>query len=636
MAGQQSTILRQIDLAFNGGTVGGLSDSELVARFVARRGPAAEAAFAALVHRHGPMVHRVCRAIVRDHHAAQDASQATFLVLARKAGSLRVEKSLGPWLHGVACRVSAKARAAAARRQAHEARVAGMTPTLISDERRDDVAPLIHEEIARLPDRYRAPIILCDLEGHTYEEAARLLGRPVGTIKSRLARGREHLRGRLIRRGVSPTVVASPTFLSIESVRSTGWAASIDAMSRIAVQLASGRAAADLVPITVLVLMEASSKMMSLSRLKLAVATLVVGCGAFSLPVISGQPSPGEHGRSTGPDRSNLAFLHAETTASEPELDELIRTAERQLREGERAAVGRTLGRLNSLIETRRKDLRDELRSLDALYAPRWEKLRRRVSELPRKPSGNGISVPGVDLVPDSPAPQRAEARLDRILEEWHRRSAAHTSLDVRFTLRERSPTWGEDVSRAGRIVLTSEGRMRVDLDQSTGKTNDQERIIWGEDAVHQFISKSKTHIAWPIDAEDRGRLPAFLALPFCWNLSVEGMKSLFHVKLAADKSPETCVLVFIPLTKTGQETISKAIVELDLSTCLPKRYVLYLPDGKSTKEYSVTEVQYDPSHPEEFWRIPEALGWEVTRPPAILRWLSGHIKTDLVPRDGF
>ncbi len=294
MSGQRSTILRQIDLAFNVGTVGDLSDAELVERFVARRGPTAEAAFTVLVHRHGPMVHRVCRAIVRDHHAAQDASQATFLVLARKAGSLRVGKSLGPWLHGVACRVAAKAKAAAARRRTHETRVAGMTPTLVSDERRDEIGPIIHEEVARLPDRYRAPLILCDLEGHTYEEAARVLGRPIGTIKSRLARGREHLRGRMIRRGVAPVALASAGLLSAQPARSAAWAASIDALSRIAVQLAAGRATADLVPTTVLVLMEGALKMMSLSRLKLALATLLVGCGAV---LASGDLRPAEPGR---------------------------------------------------------------------------------------------------------------------------------------------------------------------------------------------------------------------------------------------------------------------------------------------------------------------------------------------------
>jgi RNA polymerase sigma factor (sigma-70 family) len=301
MPGPRSTILRQIDLAFNVGVVGGLSDAELVERFVARRGPTAEAAFAALVRRHGPMVHRVCRAIVRDHHDAQDASQATFLVLARKAGSLRVGESLGPWLHGVACRVAAKARAAAARRQAHEVRAARMTPTLVSGASRDEVGPIIHEEIARLPERYRVPLILCDLEGRTYEEAARMLGRPIGTIKSRLARGREHLRGRMIRRGVAPAVLASAEFLSAQSARSATWAASIEATSRIAAQLAAGRVAADLVPTTILVLMEGALKMTSLSRLKVAVATLLAGCGAFSIPVFCDQASPGEPGRIAGP-----------------------------------------------------------------------------------------------------------------------------------------------------------------------------------------------------------------------------------------------------------------------------------------------------------------------------------------------
>ncbi len=165
MPGQHGTILRHIDLAFNVGTVAGLTDRELVDRFMARRGPAAEAAFAALVRRHGPMVLRVCRGVLHNHHDAQDAFQATFLILARKAGSLQVANSLGPWLHGVAYRVARTSRAAAARRRVHESKAAGMTPTLVSDEARDDVGQIIHDEIARLPDRYRAPVVLCDLEG---------------------------------------------------------------------------------------------------------------------------------------------------------------------------------------------------------------------------------------------------------------------------------------------------------------------------------------------------------------------------------------------------------------------------------------------------------------------------------------
>ncbi len=339
-------------------------------------------------------------------------------------------------------------------------------------------------------------------------------------------------------------------------------------------------------------------------------------------------------------DRNNLAFLYAEPTVAAPELDELIRTAEGQLREGDREAVGRTLGRLNTLVDARRKGLQDALRSLDANYARRCDELKRRVSEMRPEPSGDAsprgdIPVPGVDLAPDPAAPQRAEARIDRILEEWHRRSAARASLDVRFALRERDSKWGEDAPGTGRIVLTSGGRMLVELDRGTGGAHDQERIIWGEDAVHQFFSKSKTHIVWPIAAENRGRLPAFVALPFCWKMNVEGLKLLFRVELVADEPTGTCLLRFTPLTRIGRETLSKAFVELDRSTYLPRRYVLISPNGKSTRDFRVTEVQCDPSHTEELWRIPDDRGWKVIGPvadQAVERWLLRLIKTEFVP----
>jgi RNA polymerase sigma factor (sigma-70 family) len=200
------TVIRHISTLFEVGVVGGLTDLQLLERFAARGGVGAEAAFAALVERHGPMVLRVCRAILRDDHAAEDAFQATFLVLARKAGSLWVRDSVGPWLHTVARRVAIHTREAADRRKAAEQRAAEMIGERRAKSDRDhEVAPILDEEISRLPDRYRKPVILCDLEGFSYEEAARHLGCAMGTLKSRLARAREQLRDRLIRRGVVPT-----------------------------------------------------------------------------------------------------------------------------------------------------------------------------------------------------------------------------------------------------------------------------------------------------------------------------------------------------------------------------------------------------------------------------------------------
>lgn len=205
VAGNTRKAIRgQIRTLFDLGTACGLTDGQLLERFATRRDEGAELAFAALVERHGPMVLRVCRGILRDEHEALDAFQATFLILARKGGSLWVRDSLGPWLHRVACSTAGRARGAAARRRDRERKAVEMAGTRSPDEDHDELAAVIHEEVDRLPERYRAAVVLCDLEGRTCEEAARHLGCPIGTLASRLARGRERLRDRLRRRGLDP------------------------------------------------------------------------------------------------------------------------------------------------------------------------------------------------------------------------------------------------------------------------------------------------------------------------------------------------------------------------------------------------------------------------------------------------
>lgn len=204
--GDNGDLLRALLCA---GTAAGLTDGQLLERFATRAGEASELAFAALVARHGPMVLRTCRAVLGDAHDAEDACQATFLILARQGASLWVRDSVGPWLHRVACRAAARARRAALRRQVVEQRAAALAMVCVTDaDGPDDLTGLVHEEVDRLPERFRVPIVLCDLEGRTHEEAARHLGCPVGTVKSRLARGRARLHARLSRRGVAPTVIA--------------------------------------------------------------------------------------------------------------------------------------------------------------------------------------------------------------------------------------------------------------------------------------------------------------------------------------------------------------------------------------------------------------------------------------------
>ena len=198
---------------FDEGTTLGLGPGELLGRFSADRD---EAAFAALVAYHGPMVLATCRRILPDHADADDAFQATFLVLARRAGSISDPGRLAPWLHGVARRVSVKARAVAARRRAVEGMRPGSTePPDPADAR--ELRSILDEELARLPTKYREPLVLCYLEGLTHDEAAGQLKWPVGTVRSRLAGGRDRLRSRLARRGYAPTALATLTPATLPS-----------------------------------------------------------------------------------------------------------------------------------------------------------------------------------------------------------------------------------------------------------------------------------------------------------------------------------------------------------------------------------------------------------------------------------
>ena len=196
-------VLAPLRTLFTRGTLVGLSEGLLLDRFITQRD---EAAFEAIVSRHGPMVLGVCRRLLDDPGDIEDAFQATFLVLVRRAGTLRDPELLANWLHGVAHRVAVRARANSFRRRLHERPV--HEEGAILDQPREDQTELrgvLDDELSRLPDRLRAVVVLCDLEGAPQEAAARQLGCPLGTIKSRLSRARQRLRGRLLLRGVTPS-----------------------------------------------------------------------------------------------------------------------------------------------------------------------------------------------------------------------------------------------------------------------------------------------------------------------------------------------------------------------------------------------------------------------------------------------
>lgn len=226
------TLIGQADMLFEFGTTTGLSDRELLLRFASRRDGSREAAFAALIARHGPMVLSVCRQLVGDRHLAEDAFQAVFFVLARKAPSLRDPDLLGRWLYGVAVRTARKAQVRLARQRKREggdrmsrpdSDPSSFDPNETVPQRDvtqaydpDEVAAL-HEELNRLPGKFSTPVVLCYFEGPTMDEAARRLRCPVGTIRSRIARARERLRDRLTLRGVASPAALLWAILSAES-----------------------------------------------------------------------------------------------------------------------------------------------------------------------------------------------------------------------------------------------------------------------------------------------------------------------------------------------------------------------------------------------------------------------------------
>jgi len=235
-----------------------------------------QASFAALVRRHGAMVLRVCRHVLRHEQDSEDAFQATYLVLARNASSIRKGEALASWLHGVAYRVAMRARRDATRRRTHERQAGAMSPTTSSgDVDWRDMQAVMDEEIQRLPEKYRSSFVLCFLEGMSQSEAARELGLKQGTIWSRLAQARKLLRQRLSRRGVSLSAVLGVAGLveGTEAVPPSLVASTV----RVVSQAVSGR----LISAKAAALAEGVSKPMFLTRLKTVTVLCLVAVGAI-------------------------------------------------------------------------------------------------------------------------------------------------------------------------------------------------------------------------------------------------------------------------------------------------------------------------------------------------------------------
>jgi RNA polymerase sigma factor (sigma-70 family) len=271
--------LRRVALAQDGA---GRTDGELLASFIDQKD---EAAFEALMRRHGPMVLAVCRRVVRHHHDAEDAFQATFLVLARKASSVKPRGMLANWLHGVAYRTAMKARTMAVKRQAREKQVTDTPePTATAQDHWHDLQPLIDQELLGLPENYRLPIVLCDLEGKTIKDATQQLGWPQGTLAGRLARGRKLLAKRLANRGVVLSAGSLAAIVAQNGVSAGVPASLMSSTVKAATLIAAGQSTlAGVVPAKVAALMEGVLRAMLLSKWKAAGAVLFLVLGGIVL-----------------------------------------------------------------------------------------------------------------------------------------------------------------------------------------------------------------------------------------------------------------------------------------------------------------------------------------------------------------
>ncbi len=291
--GRPGQLIGQLSRLLNEGE---LSDAALLQRFLRHD----QQAFALLVRRHAPLVWGVCRRILRNEHDAEDAFQATFLVLARKAAGIHTADSLGGWLHEVATRLALRLRAALARRRDVEARVPRAS-VVMPEETGEGLRALLDEELCRLPDKYRLPLVLCYLEGKTNAEAADALGWPVGSMSRRMGKARELLRRRLVRRGLALGTLAGLTPGGALS------ASVVEFINRIAEQgLVSFSSQAA-------ILAEGAMRLMFWQRIKwtmLVVLTLALGGGTL-LTVYSQQDKPPVEAPKTGWQKNTTHAIKA-------------------------------------------------------------------------------------------------------------------------------------------------------------------------------------------------------------------------------------------------------------------------------------------------------------------------------------
>ncbi len=468
MATNLNKVLKQIHhlLAPPGGDQ---TDGELLSRFVATRD---EASFAALVRRHGPMVLSVCRRMLRHDQDAEDCFQATFMVLARKAATVKLE-SVGSWLYAVAYRTSLEARAINARRRTREKQVHEMPQPEFMPPEVQDWRPWLDQELNRLPENYRAVIVAYDLEGRSRKEAARQLGITEGTLSSRLARGRRLLAKRLAPHGLSLSGAALATAICEGAASAQVPAALVSTTTKTAVLVAAGELAA--VSASSAILMKGVLKSMFLTKLKLMVSVVMVvtalGTGGLVYRA-SGQSAVPVQKQSDGKPRSELDRLRHENDLLKLNLEvvlEKVRAQEAEVRalraKYEPASIVPDVRNYSSVkvwtVEEPAVTLKvvPDHPEFERGQKPRnKEELQRAIDELDKALKGlreqlKNEARPKKGKTKDEP--QREQSRLDNYEKRYLGLTEELRKLQSDSQMWKERAVWSEQMSRPGRQFVT-------------------------------------------------------------------------------------------------------------------------------------------------------------------------------------
>jgi RNA polymerase sigma factor (sigma-70 family) len=424
------------------------SDGELLSCFIERR---EESAFAALLRRHGPMVLGVCRRVLRDVHDADDAFQATFLVLVRKAASVRPREAVGNWLYGVAYRTALEARAKIARRHAREKPMDDLPqPEAKPQAGWHELLPLLDEELHRLPDKYRLAVVLCDVEGRSRKEVARQLAIPEGTLSSRLAVARKRLAARLARLGFALSGASLAVLLAENAAPACVPAPLLLSTTRAALLVAAGHtAAAGVVSVAVSTLTEGVLKTMFVAKLKTVsvvlsgVVVLGLSTGGLLYQTRAGAADPLQQGQQRALSeraelerkkaeeelralRERLAKAEEEARLARQRAEEVlyaqnVRQAQQELASNREERKG--LDRLAELQATarerfkkERQELMERLKRLEALERETLEKFEAERRELQRQPNAPQPAAGAADKLDQIlQRLERLERRLERL-----------------------------------------------------------------------------------------------------------------------------------------------------------------------------------------------------------------------------